>query len=244
MPADAQELYERLWREKYAALFAAEAAAESTRRAEAFVDVPRHVAGCLLRPITAYDMLLLDGAESPFVCGDPEAASDDHLALALWRLHAANTGSVFWCEVRRRLFVARCRRRWRDAERRLQDHAELLCYFDDAFADAAFPQAEPADGQAAPDPRTPSTHFLSTLLVAIAAELGPIDPATGAPFIHTPVARLWQYLRDLREREHGRTADHSRSKRLRSECLAEVNTLLHAEREEQAAAVCPLPSAV
>lgn len=211
--------------EHYAAAFAAEREAESARRAEAFLDIARPIAGISLRPLTAHDLLVLDGFRSPFVCGDAADAAPDHLIAILWLLRL-EPPPRFFSGLAYRRHAARLRFRWLDPERLLEDHAALKLWFDDIFADSGLTQSTPSA------PRAPlSTHFLAGLLAPLAVELGAFDPATGKPLIESPLCRLFQYLKTLESRKQGSDyINFTPSDRLKGEALNAWNNMPQEEK--------------
>lgn len=223
----ATQLFARLWQEKYAALYAAEVAAEATRRAEAFVDGPRPVGPWLLRPLTAYDLLILDGYECPIAVGDWARTTPAELAWFAWTLRADLAAGP----LRRWLFIRAMRRRHRCAATFRADLAAASEYFERHFADSAAPKRlDPRTGQPTPQ-RELGTNWLAPLVIGLACE-------TGWPerdILALPLDRLWQYLSTLDRRRGGTSADFSRSKRLRADCLREVNEILTARRAAAAA---------
>ena len=87
---------EQLWADKYAKRFAEEHAREEARREQAFLDIPATVVGEEIRMMTPVDLLILNGVESPFVCGAPDTASPGDVALFVWMLHVENTKQDSW----------------------------------------------------------------------------------------------------------------------------------------------------
>jgi hypothetical protein len=219
MPVSAFDLF---CEENYVPAWRAAQKAEAERRAEAFFDVARPVAGIPLRPLTPKDLHVLDSFASPFVCGDPAAATAEHIVAVLWmlRLHAPSrwlAGLGFRLH-RRMLF-----RRWRAPDRFLEDHADLNLWFETTFADAGAPRAALESGHRA---SALGTHFLASLLVPLCAELGAHDPATGQPLIEIPLARLFQYQKILRLRREGADfVDFNAADTIKSEALAAWNGL-------------------
>lgn len=229
MPS-AAEIYGRLWAEKYAALAAAAKAGEETRRAEAFVDCPRLVAGQLLRPLTGYDLLILDGYEHPLVGGEAAAKLTPPSAMAwfLW-YQRADQRPLWFPAWRGARHEARCRRAWLDragnptAAYTFGVLPEALAYIHAAFADSEVPsRIDEKTGQPLAT-RESGTAFLAPIVMALAGATG----WTEAHILHLPLARLWQYLKIHRATQRtGPTAEHSTLARLRSQCLQETNTEL------------------
>lgn len=217
--------FDFFFQEHYAERYAAEREAEAARRSEAFLDVARPIAGIPLRPLTAHDLLILDGFRSPFVCGDPAEAAPDHLIAVLWLLRL--TPPPRWLSaLAYRRHAARLRFRWRDPEALLQDHAALKLWFDDVFADSGLSQSA-VEG---PRPRI-STHFLAGLLAPLSCEMGAFDPATGRALIESPLSRLFQYLKTLDQQKQGKGyINFSPSDRLKGEALNDWNNMSPEEK--------------
>lgn len=201
---DAQEL----WASKYAHLHAEERAREDARREQAFLDIPAMVAGEPLRMMTPRDLLLLNGAESPFVCSGNIEPAD--VALFFWVLHEDNYGALSWANERRRAKVLR-----RISKRGfIALVSAARAYVDEVFQDA--PQ-----GATTTDERRPlGTCFLAPLVVNIALETG----WSQNEILNTPLPRLFQYAKAIRARSLGKEfTDFSPSDRLTNEFLCELN---------------------
>ena len=205
---DAREL----WATKYAQLWSEERAKEEARREQAFLDLPITVCGEPLRAMTPYDLLLLNGAESPFVC--PTEIEPGHVALFFWLLHAENDHSDGW----------RNRRRKRALIRRLAPKA-----FDEVvkgareYVEEIFQDAPQGGGGAGHEERRPlGTCFIAPLVIGIALETG----WTQHDILGTPLPRLFQYKKAIARREQGRDfVDTSPSDRFTGEFLSELNAL-------------------
>ncbi len=199
---------EELWASKFAHRFAEERAREEARREQAFLDLPIIIGGEEVRAMTPRDLLLLNGAECPFVCGG--ADSPEQVALFIWALHVENDGSLGWLNRRRRYKMIR----------RLapQNYEELVraCngYVEEMFQDA------PGGGESAKERRPLGTCFLAPLVVNLAVETG----WSQHEILGTPLPRLFQYYKAIRAREQGKKfVDSSPSDRLTSEFLEELN---------------------
>lgn len=219
--------FELFFAEKYAAAYQAEREAEAARRSEAFLEIGHPVAGLSLRALTARDLYLLDGYESPFVCGDPAEAKPNHISAVLWmlRLDRVTGGGLreWWAYTRHERYLLR---RWADPAVLIRDHATLSLWFADAFADFGAGRSQ----ENAPPVRI-GVHFLAGLLVPLCSEIGAIDPASGKPLIESPIARLYQYAKVIRAREEGKNfVDFNASDSLRGRALAEWNALSAEEK--------------
>lgn len=202
---------EELWASKFAHRFAEERAREEARREQAFLDLPIIIGGEEVRAMTPRDLLLLNGAECPFVCGG--ADSPEQVALFIWALHVENDGSLGWLNRRRRYKMIR----------RLapQNYDELVraCngYVDEIFQDAP---GGSGTGDSPQERRPLGTCFLAPLVVNLAVETG----WSQHEILGTPLPRLFQYQKAIRAREDGKKfIDSSPSDRLTSEFLDELN---------------------
>jgi len=203
---------EELWAQKYARRHAEELAREEARREQAFLDLPCMVAGEPLRPLTPYDLLLLNGADSPFVC--PAEMTAEHVALLFWTQHADNDRRDTW----------RNRRRQAAAIKRLagKSYDELVAagrdYVEEMFLDAP-------RGTTGADRRPLGTCFLAPLVVSLALATGWAQ----SEIMSTPLPRLFQYLKAIRARNEGKEfVDSSPSDHITGEFLGELNSLLTA----------------
>lgn len=198
---------EELWASKFAQRFAEERAREDARREQAFLDLPIIVGGEELRAMTPRDLLLLNGAESPFVCGGDK--TPEQVALFIWALHIANDGTLGWSNRRRRDKVIR------RLAPQVYDDLVRACdqYVEEMFQDAP-------SGAVSEDKRPLGACFLAPLVVNIAIETGWAQ----ADILSTPLPRLFQYLKAIRAGEQGKKfIDSSPSDRLTSEFLEELN---------------------
>jgi hypothetical protein len=230
----AGELFARLWREKYAARAAEAQAAEGTRRAEDFVDGPRPVGPWLLRPLTAYDLLLCEGHECPLVGGEAIAlrATPDELWWFVW-FHQAEAPSGPFARWR---FLRRMRRRHFAEDGSTtpaydRDLAAAVEFVERHFADSGAPKKVDSTTGEPTAQRELGTSWIAGLMVALCCEMGPVDPVSQRPWAHVPLGCLWQYLRilDLR-RGNGPAIAATAANRLRAECLDEVNQIRAAQR--------------
>lgn len=233
---NASELFTYLWREKYAGLATEAQQAEATRRAEDFVDGPRPVGPWLLRPLTAYDLLVADGYECPLVAGEAAAlqATPDQLWWFAWLLRADTDTGPF----ARWRFIRRMRRRHLSgppssgspSSAFFADLAAMAEFVERHFADSAAPKKiDPKTGQPLPQ-RESGTNWLAGLVMALACETG----WTEEHILQLPLGRLWQYLRILDRKNGAATLAATAANRLRADCLAEVNETLAAQRADSA----------
>jgi hypothetical protein len=208
--------YNQLWSEKYAARFAALREREEQFRAEAFVELPRYVAGEPLRVMTARDLHLLDGCGNAFVCGG--VPDPGHLAAFLWQLHAARPAhSGILAAWRYGRFMGRLRRRSRSY---LQSIEEVRAYLDFVFFDA------PASSDAKEERRPFGGSFLVPLLGTLAAEFGAHDPVTGRPWGDVPLPQIFHWQKLAARRALGSDyIDRNPSDRVQSDFAAELNRL-------------------
>lgn len=230
--ATIQEVYDRLWAEKYVPKYLAEQADEMNRRNEDFLDVPRPVAGQMLRPLTAWDLFMLDGADSPMVTNAAVHAKPADVAFFLW-FQRAESPPRFFATLARDRFIFRLKKRYAKAGTYtadfLADLGACLTFIDAAFADNRPTVKLAEDGKAVKRP-PPTVCFLASILVHLASEIGPTDPLNGQPLAQIPLGRLWQYQRVL-ERKHGARpgAGLNDSDALKGECLQEAVAMLTAQ---------------
>jgi hypothetical protein len=213
----------KIWREQFAEKFAQERAAESERRDIAFLDVTFNVCGEEVRCMTARDMLILDGLKNPFVSGGE--ISPGHIPQFLWLLHSRNDPSrPVRTAFQKGLLIGRVRRlKYIESIKSISEFIETM------FLDS--PAGRKPDKEGGGDNRGLQTCFLAPLLMRIARDVGSLDPASGLPLIHSPLPRLFQYLKDIRARAEGKEfMDTSPSDRLIDEWLIEWNAQMGAEQ--------------
>ena len=202
---------EELWASKFAHRFAEERAREEARREQAFLDLPIIIGGEEVRAMTPRDLLLLNGAECPFVCGG--ADTPEQVALFIWALHVDNNGTLGWRNRRSRDKMIR---------RLAPQNYEALVQACNGYVDEIFQDAPGGSGAGdSPQERRPlGTCFLAPLVVNLAVETG----WSQHEILGTPLPRLFQYQKAIRAREEGKKfIDSSPSDRLTSEFLAELN---------------------
>lgn len=201
---DAQEL----WATKFAKRFAEERAREESRREQAFLDLPILTAGEPLRLMTPRDLLLLNGAESPFVC--PTGMTAAHVALFFWAMHERNDGTDSWRNRRRRAALIK---------RLAVQPFEFLVEAGREYCNEIF-QDSPPSGESADEKRPLGTCFLAPLIVSVALETG----WSQSEIVGTPLPRLFQYMKAIRARQLGKEfTDFSPSDRFTNEFLCELN---------------------
>lgn len=200
---------EELWASKFAHRFAEERAREEARREQAFLDLPIIIGGEEVRAMTPNDLLLLNGAECPFVCGGQD--SPEQVALFIWALHVDNDGSLGWFNRRRR---------YRMIRRLAPQNYEGLVRACNDYVEEMFQDAPGGGGESSKERRPLGTCFLAPLVVNLAVETG----WSQHEILTTPLPRLFQYYKAIRAREQGKKfIDSSPSDRLTSEFLAELN---------------------
>jgi hypothetical protein len=189
-------------------------AREQALREQAFIDWNSVVLGESLRQITLGDMLLLQGAGSPFIAGGAYPEASDVLQF-LWILHAENRGN-------------RLRRHWerskminRVAQITAKDPLDVCCKAIDAYLDDAFQDA-PRGGKN--DGRPLGVCFMASILVRVGSAMGACDPATGKRWSDVPMARIFQYMKALNRAELGKDfKDFSPSDKVMSDWLDHNN---------------------
>jgi hypothetical protein len=227
--------FESVWSAEFAPQVAAARRVRSEQLTEAFLDVPLTVAGEELRQMTPADLLHLDALGNPFVAGSPDQTLHFlDVAGFLWQLHTTNDHTATLGNLWRRTRLLR-----RLAARDLRPAAEAIsAYVDRMLLDPSSPAPAPADRAAeifAPDPRS---HFLAPLLVAVASDIGHLDPMSGQLLAHTPLPRLLQYRREIQEKTDPQKT-YTETDSLRNRCMDRVNQLNAAARLQS---VSPSPS--
>lgn len=211
----------QIWQEKFAARHAAERVAENERRNIAFLDITHEVCGEQIRCMTARDLLILDGIENPFVAGGQIRPA--HIPQFLWHLNRLNDPSrPVATAFRKGRMIGRLRKA--NYARCIK---EVSGFVDMMFLDSPAGGASKEEGER----RGLQTCFLAPLLVRLASEMGALDPASGVPFIESPLPRLFQYMKTLRSKAEGKDfIDTSPSDRLLDDWLIEVNAQMGAEQ--------------
>lgn len=208
-----------LWRRHAAAREQALAREARQRSDPFFADASPIVCGLPLRLPTPDDLLVLDRLGNALVLGAPRAEiAPAHVDQFLWQLAVDNRPGLLnaW---RLGRFLAR-RRRVADAERDLLD---VLMFLDGVFQDAPqyAPRAE--EGAALRPPSPVGAHFLASLLVPLAAEVGPFDPLDGRPWQAVPLPRIFQYLKVAARRRGDELTEITAADDAVAAWLAEVN---------------------
>jgi hypothetical protein len=200
-----------LWQAKYAPRFAQLRAEEEARREQAFLSLPITVCGEELRPMTAQDLLVLNGINSPFVC--PTEVGAVELAMFLWILNVKNDGTQGWWNMRRRhkMFQRIGPMNFEEAVQ------ECNAYVEGVFQDAP----KGSGGSGGSEGRRPlGTCFLVPLVMRIAKETGWERDV----ILNTPLAQLFQYLKYIQAQAQGKDFnDWSPSDTITNEFLCELN---------------------
>ena len=226
--------FEEIWSAEFAPAVAATRRTRSEQLTEAFLDVPLTVGGEEIRQMTPADLLHLDALGNPFVAGSPDQTLHFlDVAGFLWQLHTTNDHTATLANLWRRGRLLR-----RLAARDLRPVAEAIsAYVDRMLLDPSSPSSASSASSPpsifAPDPRC---HFLAPLLVAVASDIGHLDPMSGQLLAHTPLPRLLQYRREIQEKTDPQKT-YTDTDSLRNRCMDRVNQLNAAARQS------PLPSA-
>lgn len=182
---------------------------EDARREQSFLDLPVTVCGEELRQMTPRDLLILNGIESPFVCGGEVDPMD--LVIFLWFMNAKNDQSDSWFNIRRK--------------RKMMQRVALLM-FDDAVADchefvSATFQDTPNNESNGEEKRPIGTALIVPLIVRIAKETG----WDKDKILNTPLAQLFQFLKHIRAEALGSEfCDVAPSDSITNEFLHELNS--------------------
>ena len=206
----------QLWTEVYGPRWAAIREREVSLREQAFIDWESVVLGERIRQITLGDLLMLQGAGNPFVAGgrSPEPAD---IVQFLWLLHVKNRGNAF----RRGWHLGRMKGRLLKIES--EDPMTTCCdaihaYLNDVFQDA--PRGDTVKK------RPLGACFMASILVGVAGKLGAVDPASGKPWVSSPLARIFQYMKAIAREEIGsKFKDFSPSDKVMSDWLDHTNRL-------------------
>jgi len=227
--------FDTVWAAEFAPAVSATRRVQAERRTEAFLDITLTVCGEELRQMTPADLLHLDALDNPYVCGAPLAditALDS--AAFLWQLAALNDHTPSFANLwRRARFLRRLATTPADAQL-----TAILDYTGRIFADfpgsseSSTSSESSASSAFAPESKT---YFLAPLLVEVASDIGHLDPMSGLLLAHTPLPRLAQYQRTLRERT-STEKDYTELDSLRNRCMDRVNQLNAAARQPQTTA--------
>ena len=218
--------FEQVWAAEFAPQVSAARRTRSEQLTEAFLDVPLTVGGEEIRQMTPADLLHLDALGNPFVAGSPDQTLHFlDVAGFLWQLHTTNDHTATLANLWRRGRLLR-----RLAARDLRPVAQAIsAYVDRMLLDPSAPPApeSPSSSIFAPDPRS---HFLAPLLVAVASDIGHLDPMSGQLLAHTPLPRLLQYRREIDEKTNPQKT-YTETDSLRNRCMDRVNQLNAATRQ-------------
>lgn len=205
-----------LWQDIYGPRWAAMREREQGLREQAFVSWTGTILGEPVRQMTLGDMLILQGAGSPFIDGKGMPEASDVMQF-IWALHVKNTGSRF----------ARGWHRQKMIHRLMQVEAvdpvnhcieAVNAHLDDVFQDA------PRGGKN--DDRPLGVCFMASLLVRLGSRIGAADPATGEQWAQVPLARIFQYMKAINRDEIGKEfKDFSPSDKVMSDWLDHSNRL-------------------
>lgn len=111
----------------------------------------------------------------------------------------------------------------------LHDLAEVIEWIDKAFADSETPkELDVHTGQVKQGTRKTGTVWIANLVMRMACATGWDE----AKIMDLPLGRLWQYIREIRERESNGASgiNFDKSDRYASECLREVNEIMAGRR--------------
>lgn len=232
----ATQLYAYLWATKYAQRSAQEQAEAAERRTLDFFNGVRNVSVFQLRPISAFDLLYFDGIGSPLFEAEPRINSrPEHLAEFIWH-QAVRPKSILPSKWSERRFAKFITSRFIDKKGQatgefLHDLDVIADWINEAFIDSeTAKEVDPATGAPKPTQSKPSgTLWLASIIMRIAGYTGWDEEQ----IMHMPLGRLWQYLREIRDRENakqGQSAELDRAAKHGSDCLAEVNAIMRGEQ--------------
>ena len=205
-----------LWQDTYGPRWQSMRERECALREQAFVAWTREILGEPVRQMTLGDMLILQGAGSPFIDGKGMPEVVDVMQF-IWALHVKNTGSRFARGWHRQKMIKRIMG-FSSVDPINAAIDAVNAYLDDVFQDA------PRGGKT--DDRPLGVCFMASLLVRLGTTLGPNDPATGEQWGKVSLARIFQYLKALNRQEIGKEfKDFSPSDKVMSDWLEHSNRL-------------------
>lgn len=210
--------FEQVWRDEFEPMAKAAAQKESELRTEAFLDVPLTLCGEPVRQMTPADLVILDALANPFVAGlENGEAGELDCAGFIWQLHVDNNRTSSLGNLFRRAKLIRRLARLTVAEKCV----EIAGYCNRMFLDLrSSDEGEGIGDELGNAP--PPTYFLAPMLTSLCAEMGHIDPMSGAILADTPIPRLLQYSKSIRRQQSGEN-EYSQFHSLRSQCLSVVN---------------------
>jgi hypothetical protein len=222
------ELFQHIWNTEIVPNYNERAKQATERRVDAFAETTITVCGEELRMMTPQDLFILDACENPLVAGGLPVEED--CARFIWQLHRDNDGTTgIFNRFRRGRIFQRIMSRADVAETvaEIEEYVDrmLLDNGDDLEPKKTAEEAEKEKSEKKP----PNTHFISPLLMNVAADIGHCDPMTGQLLGNTPIPRLLQYARDIRKL---RGDDNAKGDKLISlleqKCMNKVNETIAA----------------
>lgn len=222
---DHAELFQHLWNTEIVPEHNERIKRESERRADAFADTTLTVCGEELRMMTARDLYILDALENPLVSGGLPKEID--CAKFIWLLHAENDGTA---SLRNRFRRGRILTRVVNRADVAETVAEIEEFIDRMMIDTegAAPDSKDGNGGKETEKKPPNTHFISSLLMRIASEIGDRDPMSGQLLGDTPLPRLLQYGRDLDKLRGNDSGKYGSIDSIRVNLMDRVNTIIMA----------------
>lgn len=186
--------FQEFFAQHFAPQLAAEQARDAQHRDEAFVNCTHTVCDLELRPMTPYDLLLMQGCGNPFIAGGvltPEAIAQFLAILA----EPAPRG---WWE-RRRFFRRIAAQPYGQAVAQIRAYLTRTFY---ASGIASSDQSDPSDQSDQTDRTTQTPAALcviAPLIASIACETGWAE----SELMAMPLAKLFQYRRAIAEAKGG-----------------------------------------
>lgn len=190
----------------------------SEHRTEAFLDVAITLCDEPVRQMTPEDMLHLDAMGNPFISGSDDGIDFIDCAGFIWQLHVANSHTSGLANLWRRHRFLRRLSVWE-----VKNLAVDICaYVDRMLLDPAKTEAPPQTDSSLR--QEPKTHFLASMMVNLAGDIGHQDPMSGRLLSQIPLPRLLQYASVIAS-EKNAERDRDETDSLRSRCLARLNEL-------------------
>lgn len=187
--------FPQFFAEHMAPLYAAEQARDAQHRDEAFVATTHTVCGVELRPMSPYDLHLLQALENPFIVGGaitPESIAQYCALLA----EPAPRG--WWA--RRRFFRTLARQPYATAVAEIRAYQTRLFYASGAPAteDPSDPQVSGLSPQVSPGASAPAPlSLIAPLITSVAMATGWSE----AELMSMPLSKLFQYQRAIQQQQ-------------------------------------------
>jgi hypothetical protein len=207
--------FEQFFAEHMAPLYAAEQARDAQHRDEAFVATTHTVCGVELRPMSPYELHLLQALENPFIVGGaitPESIAQYCALLA----EPAPRG--WWA--RRRFFRVLARQPYARAVAEIRAYQTRIFYASGATTeDSPSPNSDlPSPGASAPAPLS----LIAPLITSVAMATGWSE----SELMSMPLPKLFQYQRAIQQQQGQGDTFYAPADRLISRALEQYTRYL------------------